>query len=216
MSDDRIGISTIMKRAVIAADSIDFYNRRLAWLVVPLTAAWLLWTFGVRTFLLPPSHALASESRDAGLQMTLVAPFPWWMLWGHSLAGSLLLAGVLFQKSTVCRMAQGASASPSQGGLPVSAHLARSLHHWAGYLLLGAMLVMSGAGLAMAPFSSWDNFSAFSVGFAAPWMVWAVALYVSAKTHKVESCAVSFSRFLRVLVVGRASACWKYGAEGQA
>jgi hypothetical protein len=172
-------------KSVLSADSADFYNRRLAWLVVPLTAAWLAWTFGVRTFLWPPSHSLASVSRDAGLQMALVAPFPWWMLWGHSLAGSLLLAGVLAQKQFVCRMA-GSFAGSTEASLKT--HLAHALHRWNGYACLAAMTVMAGMGLAMAPYSSWNNFSAFSVGFAAPWLLWATALYVSAKMRRVRTC----------------------------
>lgn len=45
-----------------------------------------------------------------------------------------------------------------------------------GFACLALMLVMAGAGFLMAPYSSWDNFQSFSIGFAAPWFVWAVAI----------------------------------------
>jgi hypothetical protein len=40
------------------------------------------------------------------------------------------------------------------------------------------MLVMSTAGYWMAPFSAWQNFELFSVAFAAPWLLWVLAVFV--------------------------------------
>ncbi len=160
-----------MKRAV-SEDSEDFYNRRLAWLLLPLAVAWLVWTFGVRSAL--PSHSddLVSVSRDAGLRMTLKQPFPPWLLWAHSISGALLLAGAMLQKRLVSQMARG------EGG--------GDWHRRTGYALAALMLVMSGAGFLMSPYSTWNNFTAFSVAFAAPWVGWAAAIVVSGRRRKVR------------------------------
>lgn len=103
-----------------------------------------------------------SSSRDAGLQMTLVAPFPSSLLTVHSVCGALLLLSALLQKHLVVRMSRGEKVA--------------LWHHVNGFACLALMLVMAGAGFLMAPYSSWDNFQSFSIGFAAPWFVWAVAI----------------------------------------
>ena len=47
-------------------------------------------------------------------------------------------------------------------------------------------------GVGLAPSSSWDRFELFSIAFAAPWVVWAVAIVISARLrnfrfHKLMS-----------------------------
>lgn len=154
-------------KSVLLEDGNDLYNRHLKRVLVAALLLWLVYTF------LWSSHAthtdgagrVVSFSRDGGLQMTLLEPIPLFFLRAHSFAGAALLGSVVLQKYFVLRMSE-------QSGYA-------RWHRWNGYACLVMMAVMSFNGWVMGFWSSWDNFPAFSVGFAAPYAFWIVSILVT-------------------------------------
>lgn len=128
------------------------------------TLIWLISTFVVHSS--SPTDSLVSIARDSGLHMSLSSPLPPLLLHLHAYSGALLLSGVLLQHFLM--------------SLPLSP-LSRVAHRLNGYFMLAVMSLMAAAGLAMGPHSAWPHFAAFSVAFAAPWLLWAVALWMSAR-----------------------------------
>lgn len=91
-------------REVLLEDSRDFYNRWLVYLLAPLATIWVVVSFGLNS---SAHDGPVSISRDAGLRMTLVQPFPGYLLAIHSVCGALLIFSVMLQKFLVVRMSKG-------------------------------------------------------------------------------------------------------------
>lgn len=158
-----------MKVSVSRDDSQDLYNRRLRpvlWICVVL---WVVVAFGLRRTHNTHLDGKQSISRDSGLQMTLKEPFPPLLLTVHSVGGAALLVGCMVQKELVRQMAEGRMTPYA------------SLHGWVGMFCMACMIAMFVAGFAMGPYSSWDHFELFSFFFAAPWAVWTVTIFVTAR-----------------------------------
>lgn len=157
-------------RILLNEDSLDFYNRRIGPFLLPATVVWIVYVFGFSS----ASHEGAvSVSRDAGLRMTLVSPFPPLLLFFHSFGGALLLLSALVQKWLVVRMSKGEL-------------WAARWHRWNGYCCLLLMLIMASCGFLLGPSSSWPHFNVFSVGFAAPWFLWAIAIFIGARFRQLR------------------------------
>lgn len=154
----------------LLADAGDFYNRRLQHWVPATVFVWLaFFVWRIATEQTASSEQLVSVARDSGLQMSLTSPLNQWALSVHSWSGVALLLCCLLQKQLVVSMSQMHSFPSSLW------------HRRIGLAAVALMLVMALAGFASGLTSAWDNFTLFSVFFAAPWLLWAVAIYVTAK-----------------------------------
>ena len=66
------GLMASSRRAVLEADAVDLYNRRLGTVLAVAAVAWAVWAFGLSSGRLERlgDGTLVSFSRDAGLKMT--------------------------------------------------------------------------------------------------------------------------------------------------
>ena len=156
------------RRAVLEADAGDLYHRRLGPVLAVAAAAWLVWAFGVSSGRVErlADGTLVSFSRDAGLKMTLREAMPRVLLRTHSVGGAALLFSAMLQKWLAGRM--------------LGSRAAVTWHRFNGYACLFLMACMALPGYLMGPFSAWERFETFSVGFAAPYAFWIVTIALTA------------------------------------
>lgn len=181
----------------ILADSQDFFNTRLRYIIPPILAVYALMTFFGHHNTTQTIDAFVSSSRDVGLAMTLKAQFPVWILNLHSLAAMMLTSGCLFQKQSVLEMAA------TKGSKFIEW---KTIHKSVGNVVLVLTFLMDLGGLLMGRYSKFDDFPIFNMFFAAPWAFWIVGIYWSATAARIRihrlltnmllkgCCSVPFSR----------------------
>ena len=81
---------------------------------------------------------------------------------------------------------RGYLASPRSNGVCLSAFVstpasALCCHRLNGRVICLLFIVMAAAGFSLCSYSSWQYFDTFAYFFALPWLIWAIAIYWSAR-----------------------------------
>ena len=172
--------------SVVKADAADAYHRCLKIIAFPCLVAYTLNALmhEGRTFTASTNGEYLSMSGDSGLRMTLSQPMPAWMLKAHSYGALALVLLVLSQKEVVRRMASD------------YAGFARA-HRVLGYATLAALATMDAAGYALCAFSTFEHFAYFAVAFAAPFALWLVGIWYTARTRRWRAHAFLSNMLLK-------------------
>eukprot|EP01127_Copromyxa_protea_P021536 TRINITY_DN7431_c0_g1_i1.p1 TRINITY_DN7431_c0_g1~~TRINITY_DN7431_c0_g1_i1.p1 ORF type:complete len:224 (-),score=36.98 TRINITY_DN7431_c0_g1_i1:10-681(-) len=157
----------------IVKDTNDVYNRYLRYILLPFFLAYFF-------IVLKNKHevyeneggGVVSSSRDWGLVMQLVLPFPGWILNMHLWSAVLLFMSCLAQKELVRYLQK--SWKDYIG-----------LHKQLGYFILAVTLTMDLGGYLMGSYSKLPNFSLFNLFFASPWIIFVAGTYFSAKAKNI-------------------------------
>lgn len=162
-------------RRALEADEKDAYNTAIKWLAVPCIATYIAVTLMHSSSVQVASNdSVVYTSRDTGLQMTATSLFSHDLLAIHLWSGIGLCFLVLFQKYIVSLMSS-------------SYKYYKDIHCALGFFILLLSLQMSIAGFFLGFKSALPNFLAFSVLFAAPWVIWAVTVWWSASAARIHT-----------------------------
>lgn len=121
------------------------------------------------------SSILIAHAKD-GLKMSVLHDLPEWKLALHSVCAMGLLVLCFFQKQNVVWMAESTKAYLKYA----------SLHRWVGRFVMVLVTGMDVGGLLMGEHSTLDKFQIFVVFFAAPFAVFGIGLYITAKPGFLE------------------------------
>ena len=160
--------------AEIALDSVDFWNRWLQYLVLPLLSVYAAIAL-FRNRDEQPTQVSENEfefvARDSGQRMIVQTPFPDFLLQAHTFTALALFMLTFTQKLLLPRMAE--------------TRLRVQLHRYAGYVILALSSAMAAAGFAMRSYPSIPGFATFSYFFAAPWLFLSITVLASARSKDI-------------------------------
>jgi hypothetical protein len=182
----------------LLADADDLYHTQFKKYVVPVLLIYVLhalWA-SYKTLRRPEEDGdgpMMSVGGDSGLEMDLKEPFPRWMLAAHAVGACVLVVLTIIQKEVVGWMADivKAKAESYRGASAELLKVLRSpeyatgllrLHRRLGYAILACLAVMDGAGYKLgSEYSAFPGFATFAKFFAAPFALWLVGIWATAK-----------------------------------
>ena len=130
---------------------------------------------------------LNSTARDSGLRMEITSPFPEFQLIMHGVSAVLLFVLIVIQKESVRAMLGAPATCPNlfswSGITPIAA---LRWHRRIGRCCCVLMLLLAAPGFLLCRYSSWEHFEMFAYFFAAPWLCWAVSIYLTATPRLIH------------------------------
>ena len=175
-----------------AADSYNAYVRPILLLVgLPVYLAYLAVNVS-RTPKIDYGDGTAgylnSRARDSGLRMEITSPFPESQLITHGVAAVLLFVLIVIQKESVRAMRGAPLRCPNIfSWVGASSDAAMRWHRRIGRCCCVLMVVLAAPGFLLCRHSSWEHFETFSYFFAAPWLCWAAAIYLTATPRLIHT-----------------------------
>ena len=194
-----MAVSSIVGDQLIA-DSSDFFNRRLKYILyVFVTAYVVVFSFNRTVFNVFQGFSAGTNSTeggqvhaaaDSGLLMNLRnfrnrEFYTYQRLHSSFAVGAFVM--VLFQKFTVSKMAFYASAKKYTKAARNRFYDGfLQYHKFFGKICIISVFIMDICGLFVGKFSAWDNFQTFNLYFFLPWIFMIVGIYGTARTSTMH------------------------------
>lgn len=182
-------LTRAQRRQLVESDANDLYHRRIKYVALPVLSVYVVHALWACTKVLargsPGGDGVKMSIGGDGLKMNLTAPFPPWMLAAHSIGACVLVALTLVQKGMAAQWL-------------VEVPAAALRHRRLGYMILVALAVMDSAGYAMGSgYSAFPGFATFAKFFAAPFALWLVGIWLTARAGWLHAHALLGNMLLK-------------------